>query len=163
MAPTDPPTTEAATTTTALQFIDDGVYLVNTEFAPGLYRVGQYWERLAADGSIIDNDITSDCPSLVQVLPTDDQIKIQGQALPVSLTQPYDPIANNCTDGTFLVGLDIQPGRYKVTPDENGNAYWARINKKFDIIDNDVVQGQLIVTIKPGDFAIKIDGTLSPT
>ena len=116
-----------------------------------------------ANGNTIANDITNGCPSLVNVLPTDDQIKIQGQAIAVSLDQPYDPIAKGCSDGTFLVGLDIQPGRYRVTPDaSSGSSYWERLDKNFATIANDISQGQLILTIKKGDFAIKIQGTLTP-
>jgi hypothetical protein len=112
---TVPPSTIAAVTTTTVAIINDGTYLVGIEFAPGLYRVGSYWARLDGNGDTIDNDITDNCPSIVNVLPTDSQIKISGGAIALDITVPFDPIAHNCTDGTFLVGLDIQPGRYKVT------------------------------------------------
>jgi hypothetical protein len=164
---TVPPSTIAAVTTTTVAInegtyvINDGTYLVGIEFAPGLYRVGSYWARLDGNGDTIDNDITDNCPSIVNVLPTDSQIKISGGAIALDITVPFDPIAHNCTDGTFLVGLDIQPGRYKVTPTTSG-AYWSRLDKNFETIDNDIGDGQLILIVKATDFAIKISGTLSP-
>ncbi len=172
-ASTVPPTTRKASgpasatcgsdpTTTSNPVIENGVYLVSTEIAPGLYRVGQFRERRDAEGNIIDNDFTDGCPTIVDVLPTDHQIKIDGKAIAVDPRQPYDPIARGCSAGTFLVGVDIQPGRYKVTPDAGQTSYWARFDKNFALIDNDLGQSQLILTIKSGDFAIKIEGSLTP-
>jgi hypothetical protein len=137
------------------------VYLVGTEFAPGAYRVLGYWARLDENQEIIDNDITDDCPSIAVVHDTDAYIEINGAATPIQLDHPLDPVARGCEDGVFLVGLDIQPGQYRVLPRSTGS-YWARLDGDLEIIDNDISDGQLIVNVRQGDFALKIDGTLQP-
>ncbi len=159
--PTTTTTTEPAPTTTELPFIDDGVYIVGSEIQPGVYRVGSYWARLDANQEIIDNDITSGCPTIMVVQPTDAFVKITGQAISVDAVPSFDPTLANCTQGTYLVGPDIQPGTYKVLP-EDGNAYWARLDGALQTIDNDIGDGQLIVIVKKSDFALKVSGTLQP-
>ena len=79
------------------------------------------------------------------------------------------PLGTTFSDGTFLVGRDIAPGRYITS----GGAfcYWARLRglsgSLADIIANDISQGQSIVTISPNDVAITSNGcgtwVLAPT
>jgi hypothetical protein len=159
---TEAPTTTAAPTTTSstVPVIEDGVYLVGSEVAPGVYRVGRYWARLDASQEIIDNDLTDDCPSIVNILPTDTFIEITGQATPVDLTQPWSPFELDCQDGTFLVGLDIQVGRYRITPEAGGTAYWARLDANREIIDNNLSEGQLIVDVQDGDAMLTFSGII---
>jgi hypothetical protein len=135
--------------------------LVPNEVPPGVYRVGRYWETLNAAGKTTANDLTEDCPSIMVVQPTDSVVKIEGTALPISKSLAIDPISKGCTDGTFLVGLDIKPGRYRVTS-AGRDAYYERVDKNLKTINNDLSQtGSLIVTIKATDFAIKIQGTIA--
>lgn len=57
-------------------------------------------------------------------------------------------------DGTFQVGVDVQPGTYISTAPDSGNCYWARLSGSdgFDnIIDNSNSSGQSLVTIKATD------------
>lgn len=147
------------TTTTVDVVIPEGVYQVGTEFQPGVYRVLGYWARLDAAQEIIDNEITDDCSSIMVVKDTDAYVDISGAAINVNDSIAVDPITEGCTDGTFLVGYDIAPGQYKVMP-VDGNAYWARLDGDLEIIDNDIGEGQLIVVIQAGDYAINISGTL---
>jgi hypothetical protein len=165
---TTPPSTDPPTTVTTLPpraTIGVGVHIVGAEVKPSLYRVmtgsgSSYWARLDANQEIIDNDLSTSCPTLLIVDPTDAYIEISGGgARELSLSEPFDPIAEQCTDGVFLVGLDIQPGQYRVLP-AGGSTYWARIDGNMGIIDNDLSDGQLIVKIRPGDFAFTFSGTL---
>ena len=138
--------------------IEDGVYAVGTEFKPGVYRVGRYWELQDAQQGILDNDMTSGCPTLVVVRPVHAYIKIDGGAIDASLTT-VDPIAKRCTSGTFLVGADIQPGRYRLNP-TGDMGYWERINANLGTIDNDLGGGQRIVVVRKTDFALKINNAI---
>lgn len=69
------------------------------------------------------------------------------------------------TDGTYVVGEEIQPGTYKTAgPDANSMVplcYWARLsNLEGDldsIIANDNIQGQTTIVIKASDKAIRFD------
>jgi hypothetical protein len=65
--------------------------------------------------------------------------------------------------GTWLVGVDVPLGRYRVLPTTGSipHSYWARLRQDNTIIDNDIVNGgPSLVTIQPSDYAIKVDGTL---
>lgn len=138
--------------------ITSGVYAVGSEVQPGIYRVGQYWELQDADQGTLSNDLTMACPSIVVVPPTAAYLKIQGDAVP-ALTTKVDPIEQQCEGGTFLVGVDIEPGRYKLTPTSD-HGYWERMNNRMGTIANDLGTGQAIVIVKKTDFALKTNGGL---
>jgi hypothetical protein len=68
---------------------------------------------------------------------------------------PTGPKSVIGTDGTYLVGTDIQPGMYR-TP--GGSAcYWARLRSldTSDIIDNNNSTGPQVIEILPTDRAFK--------
>jgi hypothetical protein len=148
------------TTTTTLPIVKSGVYAVPAEFAPGTYRVSGYWARLDAAQEIIDNDIARDGLMLLDVQPTDAFVEINGEAIALADMPVVDPIAMGFTDGTYVVGVDIAPGQYRVTPGPSGNAYWARLDGGHEIIDNNFSEGQLIVVVQEGDYALSYSGTL---
>lgn len=57
-------------------------------------------------------------------------------------------------DGTFRVGVDIQPGQYHSAG--GSRCYWARLNATGDdIIDNNISAGPSILTVQPSDGLIK--------
>ena len=64
--------------------------------------------------------------------------------------------------GVYLVGFDIQPGTYRVS-DPDG-AYAARLavlpTGEWDILDNGLNDGSVILTVQPGDFAFEFRGVL---
>jgi hypothetical protein len=68
-------------------------------------------------------------------------------------------------DGTYIVGTDIKPGRYKTTGPADSSfpdCYWER-DRNLDgglgsIIANDNTQGQTTVQIRSGDAAFKTTG-----
>jgi hypothetical protein len=61
------------------------------------------------------------------------------------------------TDGTFVVGVDIEPGTYRSKVP--GSCYWARLSSftgSDNVIANDIVSdGILVVTIQPTDVGFK--------
>jgi hypothetical protein len=156
-------TTTQATTTTTLPVISSGVYIVPTEFAPGLYRVVGYWARLDANQEIIDNDLVPENGmALLNVRDTDAFVEINGEAIAVADFNGgvADPILAGFTSGTYLVGIDIQPGQYRVTPETGSTAYFARLDANGEIIDNNLSEGQLIAQIAESDWAFSFTGTL---
>lgn len=72
---------------------------------------------------------------------------------------PSGPAAT-FSDGTYEVGVDVEPGRYKTTgPDGSGfidSCYWARNSNdsgEFSaIIANDNISGPGSITVKSGEF-----------
>lgn len=59
--------------------------------------------------------------------------------------------------GTYRVGIDIEPGTYVST--SGGSCYWARLSglggTLSDVIANDNVTGQAVVTVSPSDAAFE--------
>lgn len=78
-------------------------------------------------------------------------------------TPPLPPATSSAlSDGMWIVGTDVKPGRYYATvPADVVACYWARL-KDTDgslesIIANNVVQnGRAVITIKRSDFAVEI-------
>lgn len=60
-------------------------------------------------------------------------------------------------DGLFVVGIDIEPGRYR--SDGGPSCYWARLTADgTDIIDNYLGEGQTIVTVQATDGLLEVSG-----
>lgn len=162
-APTTTTTTQPPTTTTTLPVIGSGVYIVPTEVAPDTYRLAGYASRLDENQEIIDNFLIGDNGlGLVVVLETDAYLEVNGEIIPVeALGTPVDPIAQGFTEGVYLVGYDIEPGRYRVSPEASGETtYWARLDDTLDIIDNNLSEGDLIVIVNESDYALEYRGVL---
>jgi hypothetical protein len=160
-------TTVAATTTTEAPSlaIPAGQYAVSPTpgaglITPGVYRVAGYYARKDANDEIIQNDLPGDGFTLMQVAPTDVTVELDGPALHIEDSKPIDPIAAGYTGGTYLVGMDLAPGRYNVAATDRA-AYAARLDAKGGIIDNDLNQGNVLITIKPTDWAFSYNGTLT--
>jgi hypothetical protein len=159
-ATTEPPTTTTTEPpTTTIPVVESGVYPVPAEFAPGTYRVSGYWARLDANQEIIANGIADNGLMILDVAPTDAFVEINGEAIALAGRPKVDPIAEGFTDGTYLVGVDVAPGQYRVTP-AGTDAYWARLDRAHEIIDNNISAGQLIVQVAPSDYLLEITGTL---
>jgi hypothetical protein len=158
---TEAPTTTQAptTTTTAPPVVDSGTYAVPDQFAPGTYRVEGYWARLDAGQEIIDNDLVDSGLTLMTVAPTDAYVEINGAAPALADLPRVDPIAEGWTDGTYLVGVDIAPGRYNITS-AGSSAYFARLDANGEIIDNNLSDGNVIAVVEPGDWALSYTGTI---
>lgn len=100
---------------------------------------------------------------LLNVRETDAFIEISGEAIAVAdfTGGVVSPEANGYTEGTYLVGIDISPGTYRITPATEGDsAYWARLDESGDIIDNGLSEGQLIAIVQPSDWAFSFTGAL---
>lgn len=76
--------------------------------------------------------------------------------------KPRRPKATIPGDGIFAVGKEVRPGTYKArpAPDGVGMCYAARMSttSSAGIIDNELGQGQIIVTIHSSDKYFKTSG-----
>jgi hypothetical protein len=65
-------------------------------------------------------------------------------------------------DGVFIVGEDIQPGRYRTTAANSGNCYWARLadldGDLDSIVANANTSGPTVVNIAKSDVAFESSG-----
>ena len=163
-APTEQAVTPDApppTATPTLEVIDSGTYLVPNEIDYGIYRVVGYWARLGSDLDIIANDgVYDNGLGLMVVQQGDSYIEISGEAVILDEIPVVSPLAVGYTEGTYVVGIDIQPGRYRVSnPDY---AYAARLDATLDIIINAGNSGSVIIEVAPSDFAFTYNGNITP-
>lgn len=134
-----------------------GTYLVGTEIAPGVYRTNGYWSVNSADGGIIDNDLIMSGTNIAVIPEGAATVKFSGEAMAIADSRVIDPIAEGFSEGTYVVGKDLQPGQYRVS---GANAYAARLDANLGIIDNDLADGSVILMIDPSDAYFKFSGIL---
>lgn len=134
-----------------------GTYLVGTEIAPGVYRTDNYWSVNAADGTIIDNDLIMSGTTIAVIPEGAATVKFSGNAMAIADSPTYDPIAKGFTEGTYVVGKDIQPGQYRISGKQ---PYAARLDANLQIIDNDLAEGSVILMIDPSDAYFRYSGTI---
>lgn len=75
--------------------------------------------------------------------------------------EPPAPATAIPGDGTFEVGVDVEPGTYVSEASPGGNCYWARLSgsESFDdIIANNNSSGQSLVTIAATDRFFESSG-----
>jgi hypothetical protein len=76
------------------------------------------------------------------------------EVAPVDPPKPPEPAG--VTDGTYLVGTDMEPGSYKTSG--GSGCYWARMKSDAGgIIANDFTEGPTRFTAKKGEY-VKISG-----
>lgn len=77
-------------------------------------------------------------------------------AAPLTPTAPAGPLTT-VSDGTYLVGTDMEPGSYK-SPGSSRGCYWARLkdDSGTNIIANDLGDGPMRFTAKKGEY-VKIN------
>lgn len=70
--------------------------------------------------------------------------------------------ATELTDGTYVVGQDVEPGRFTTTAAETDFCSWRRLSglsgSSDDVIEINVASGQSFFEIAPGDVAAQVDG-----
>ena len=147
---------------------ENGTYLVGADIAPGRYRTNSLssfcsWSRLSGFGGsdIIDIDIPSGASAIVDIAPTDVGFETNGCG---SWSTDLSPVTASPTgpfgDGTYLVGADIAPGRYRTTS-LSSFCSWSRLSGfgGSDIIDIDIPSGaSAIVDIAPTDVGFETNG-----
>ena len=111
---------------------------------------------------IIDNYLVADPQTgIVIVQPTDSFISVEAWMILVEdYGGPIDPIAKGLWNGVYLVGYDIEPGRYEIFPRDGGVPYWARLDDEMEIIASETGDGTLEVTVEASDFAFEFLGDI---
>lgn len=137
-----------------------GTYVVGTEILPGVYRVSISWARLDDEMDVIDNDLTLSGISIMTVYPTDSFVELTGTAMPLDLVPSLDPIETGFTQGTYLVGPDLVPGRYRITSEPGATAFAARLKSDLTVIDSAQSDDSVEVDLLDDDFALRYTGTL---
>ena len=168
--PTDTPVPPTATPDPNL--IQPGTYLVGTDIRPGIYK-GQagydlfascYWARLQDLSGSLDAVLANDNSIgqfYVEVKESDYafETRCELRFLP-SFPEPPTEFPQRIMPGTYLVGIDIQPGTYRgqAGTEITDSCYWARLRDVSGeleaIIANDNAIGQFYVQVQPSDFAL---------
>ena len=135
--PTSTPTATATPTSPApaepLTSFGDGEFRVGVDIAPGLYRAGLpsddcEWSREIGSKNrrVAMGRIPVEAPfTIVEIAPSDTMFASSGcggWSLALTVT-PVETLG----DGTFLVGSDIAPGRYRATGSTD-SCYWLRLD-----------------------------------
>jgi hypothetical protein len=142
----------------------NGTYVVGTDIQPGTYRTrepskGCSWSRFNGPGStdIAVNEVTDDV-TIVTIGPRDVAFKAEDCGTWTSDLSRITASRTSFGPGTFIVGVDVAPGRYR---DAGGpNCYWARLGdfSGDGMIANDMVGSRTVVTIEPSDNGFKSEG-----
>jgi hypothetical protein len=142
-------------------WFSDGTYIVGTGIQPGTYRtrvasLGCYWERLSGFGGTLDEIIANDftnATAVVTISPTDAGFKTSRCGTWTTDLSPVALPGRPFSDGTYIVGTDIEPGTYQTGP--VSGCYWARLSgfggTIDEIIANDFTSSPATVTISPSD------------
>jgi hypothetical protein len=147
--------------------IQPGTYEVGKDVQPGLYRTDgdiSYWARLKGLSGDLNEIIANGNPigpDVIQILPTDKAFETQGSGFWTKIDDTYKPqMLTSFGDGTYIVGRDIAPGKYKSEGGDMG--YWARLSgftgDMGNILANANPQGPTIVVIKPTDKGFQTSG-----
>lgn len=172
---TSAPVTTEATTEEKGDTYESGMYKVGTDIMPGLYKVeidglmGMGYVERAKDSSMSVESILANIlltgNGYAEIKDTDAFVKITGAVLtPFDTSTAVPSFSSEYSDGMYLVGIDIEPGEYKVevTDTVTKMGYVERLSDasyNFDsIISNSVIQNQAYVTIEATDFAIRLQG-----
>ncbi len=158
--------TRVTTTTISTNLISSGIYEVGYDINPGLYRFYTpglcYWERLAGFSGEFGDIITNNNVTgyfIVEVLPRDAGFGLNCTGA-VQLVDSYadtpggqrlSPDTTVIPSGVYEVGIDIEPGLYRL----EGSCYWERLagfSGEFeDIIANNNTNGVFRVEIQASD------------
>jgi hypothetical protein len=149
-------------------FDGDGQFVAREDIEPGTYRTregsdGCYWARLKGFGGsveeIVANTNTS-APTVVTISRRDKGFEASGCG---TFTKDLSRITESKTrfgDGTFIVGTDMAPGRYRSSGGDG--CYHARLRgfggALNEIIANANPRGRAIVTILGSDKGFQSEG-----
>jgi hypothetical protein len=152
--------------------IQPGTYLVNTDIQPGIYKglagadmhKSCYWARLKSLSGNLDALLANEnAIGQFYIEIKSDDYALQARC-PIRLVSPLPPhtgdYPQSLQPGTYLVGIDIQPGTYKgqAGNDITASCYWARLSNVAGNMDaliaNDNPTGQFYVAVSADDFAI---------
>ena len=148
---------------------EDGVYIVGRDIAPGTYVSLQiegeicFWSRLTGfDGDPFKrmNIYASEGQAIATILPSDAGFRSFGCGGWNAIDE-RSPMMRSFSDGTFEVGVDIDPGTYIASNAEHLTCKWRRLSD-FTWTSGTIVEtkasGQKIVTIRDSDVGFATYG-----
>ncbi|MCP8615748.1 hypothetical protein [Salirhabdus salicampi] len=151
-----------------------GTYRVGDEIQPGLYRSSgniTYWARLSGFSGELDDIIANGNPAgvaIVEIKEGDEGFESSGEGQWIFIKDDYEgELRTKFSDGTYIVGKDIEPGRYRSNGGGEFGGYWERLanfsGELEDIIANGNSEEQTIVEIKESDRGFRTSGGLTWT
>ena len=181
VATTPTPTPYGSTSLSDTSF-GSGTYIVSKDIAPGEYRsVAEerskcVWDRLSGtDGeasSQLGWGFAEDGYTYATILPTDYAFEssgcVQWESTAHLHNDPQPTLRDTFEDGTYLVGIEIEPGQYRANAPKR-NAFgcsWQRLRDTKGapfprgdswIASETLLEGQVYVSIKPTDYAFRSD------
>jgi len=148
--------------------IDDGTWRVAVDIEAGTCwaaeRDGCYWERVSGFSGDFTEIVANDNPigpAVITIGSLDVGFTSNGCGTWVlaEIVAPARPLTQ-ISDGTWRVGIDIEPGTYRTEGTES--CYWERLNgfsgEFGDLIANDFSTGQAIVSILQNDAGFTSQG-----
>ena len=156
---------EAEDATVAPTF-SDGTYRVGVDISPGTYIATSTgiaacrWRRLSdftwTSGNIVE--VIAGGPKIATILPTDIGFASAGcgEWTPLDTHQPpQSELPRRFSNGSYLVGVHIEPGTYYAQPRRFGSCRWSIANDFTGDATATVISGKTndrwIVTIEPTD------------
>lgn len=154
---------------------DEGQALVGQDVVPGLYAAlvpesseGCWWERLENldarySDSVAAGEAAAGARVVVEVMDTDEAFRSTGCG-PWEPYVPADQPATTIGEGTWLVGTDISPGRYRSTgpASAGGECSWERrlgfSDSFYDIVQSATATDPVVLQIEPSDTAFTSRG-----
>lgn len=134
-----------------------GTYIVGREIQPGLYRYQGYFARRDAHDGIIANGNTRSGLGLFKVDRNDELVEISGEAIAVEFMPSVDPIASKYREGEYIVGVDIAPGRYRIS-ESSGIAFAFVQDRNLATVRSESNRGSSIVNLTSSDFSLRFSG-----
>ena len=160
-----------------------GTHLVGTEVAPGRYRAAEptrecQWWRLSGFGgeyfnngdvmlldALIDGGHVEEGAAIAEIASGDTAFLSFGCGVWTTDFTPRVTPGQPFGGGTFLVGPEIAPGRYRTAPQSDRSCHWRRLSGfsgfwwsqlGYERVESG--QGQAIVDIAPSDVGFSSRG-----
>ena len=167
---------DLSATTQPGQPVGDGTHVVGSDVAPGRYRARPTgdlcsWTRLSKFGGLYGNDTgvvgrwwVRGQSAVVDIAPTDIGFFSEGCGEWSPDLSPFLTAGEPFSRGTYLVGSDLAPGRYRATPEnQKWGCYWARLSgfggTKDEVLGwSDFLGTSFIAEIDPSDVGFTTDG-----
>jgi len=137
-----------------------GMYKVGSDIQPGEYVLlgDSAYFQIASNSTgdmtaIVCNDNFSN-RSIVTLSAGQYITVTNARIVPMNLAPKVAPVNNMLSEGMYKVGLDIQPGEYKVIANGSGYIEVAKDSKHSmnSIVSNDNFDNERYITIRPGQY-----------
>jgi hypothetical protein len=160
------PTASATTIGAPAGSFSTGKFAVGKDIAPGTYRTNPvhvpcYWARLRDQNDSLDSVIANDLaggPAVVTIAPSDGSFESAADC--GTWTRDLTPITLSPTapfgSGTFIVGTDIAPGRWR---GGGADCSWERLQgfsgERTDVVASGNPKGVAVVNVRRTDAGFK--------